>query len=177
MKNALSIPLKLHLPRLFIYLLTFRQKDFKRERDIIEFACLNLLRPQRGEQPGRQANRAAIAVAEATARGGSAAEGGGFPGSRSLSTLRCLDSSEPPRWLSGRESTYSAGEAGSIPGKIPWRRKWQRTTLFTWRIPRTEEPGGLQSVGSQRVRHDLATKQQWIIWLLTILHKMLCRCN
>ena len=23
-----------------------------------------------------------------------------------------------------------------------------------WRIPRTEEPGGLQSMGSQRVRHD-----------------------
>ena len=23
-----------------------------------------------------------------------------------------------------------------------------------WRIPRTEEPGGLQSTGSQRVRHD-----------------------
>ena len=27
-------------------------------------------------------------------------------------------------------------------------------------IPWTEEPGGLQSVESQRVRHDLETKQQ-----------------
>ena len=27
-------------------------------------------------------------------------------------------------------------------------------------IPWTEEPGGLQSMGSQRVRHDLSTKQQ-----------------
>ena len=27
-------------------------------------------------------------------------------------------------------------------------------------IPWTEEPGGLQSIGSQRVRHDLATKPQ-----------------
>ena len=26
------------------------------------------------------------------------------------------------------------------------------------KIPRTEEPGGLQSIGSQRVEHDLATK-------------------
>ena len=27
-------------------------------------------------------------------------------------------------------------------------------------IPWTEEPGGLQSMGSQKVRHDLAAKQQ-----------------
>ena len=26
--------------------------------------------------------------------------------------------------------------------------------LLPWRIPWSEEPGGLQSVGSQRVRHD-----------------------
>ena len=28
------------------------------------------------------------------------------------------------------------------------------STIVTWRIPRTEEPGGLQSMGSQRVEHD-----------------------
>ena len=27
-------------------------------------------------------------------------------------------------------------------------------SILAWRIPCTEEPGGLQSVGSQRVRHD-----------------------
>ena len=26
--------------------------------------------------------------------------------------------------------------------------------ILAWRIPRTEEPSGLQSMGSQRVRHD-----------------------
>ena len=26
--------------------------------------------------------------------------------------------------------------------------------ILDWRIPQTEEPGGLQSLGSQRVRHD-----------------------
>ena len=26
--------------------------------------------------------------------------------------------------------------------------------ILAWRIPRTEEPGGLQSTGSQRVGHD-----------------------
>ena len=40
-------------------------------------------------------------------------------------------------------------------GKIPWRRAWQPTPVFlsgesSW----TEEPGRLQSVGLQRVRHD-----------------------
>ena len=26
--------------------------------------------------------------------------------------------------------------------------------ILAWRIPWTEEPGGLQNMGSQRVRHD-----------------------
>ena len=34
------------------------------------------------------------------------------------------------------------------------------SSVLAWRIPWTEEPGGLQSMGSQRVRYDLATKQQ-----------------
>ena len=29
-------------------------------------------------------------------------------------------------------------------------------SIFAWKIPRTEEPGGLQSVGLQKVRHDWA---------------------
>ena len=28
------------------------------------------------------------------------------------------------------------------------------SSILAWRIPRMEEPGGLQSMGSQRVRHD-----------------------
>ena len=28
------------------------------------------------------------------------------------------------------------------------------SNILAWRIPWTEEPGGLQSIGSQRVRHD-----------------------
>ena len=36
--------------------------------------------------------------------------------------------------------------------------------ILAGEIPRTEEPGGLQSMGSQRVGHDLATKHH----LLTI---------
>ena len=37
-------------------------------------------------------------------------------------------------------------------------------SILSWRIPWTEEPGGPQSLGSQRVRHDWATKHSpvWI---------------
>ena len=34
------------------------------------------------------------------------------------------------------------------------------SSILAWRIPLTEEPLGLQSVGSQRAGHDLATEQQ-----------------
>ena len=40
-------------------------------------------------------------------------------------------------------------------GKIPWRRAWQPTLVFLpGESPCTEEPGGLQSTGSQRVGYD-----------------------
>ena len=35
--------------------------------------------------------------------------------------------------------------------------------ILAWRIPWTEEPGGLQSIGSQRVGHDLVTKHRVFI--------------
>ena len=44
------------------------------------------------------------------------------------------------------------------------------SSILTWEIPRTEEPGGLQSMGSQTVGHDWATKHnlwlliQWTLW-------------
>ena len=56
-----------------------------------------------------------------------------------------------PRWLSGKESTcqYRIRRFNPWVGKMPWRRKWQPTSILAWRIPWTEEPGGLQSRGSQ----------------------------
>ena len=39
--------------------------------------------------------------------------------------------------------------------KIPWRRKLAiHSSIFAWRISQTEEPGELQSMASQLVRHD-----------------------
>ena len=32
-------------------------------------------------------------------------------------------------------------------------------SIIAWETPWTEDPGGLQSMGLQRVRHDLRTKQ------------------
>ena len=32
------------------------------------------------------------------------------------------------------------------------------SSILAWKIPWTEEPGGLQSIGSQKVGHDLVTK-------------------
>ena len=32
------------------------------------------------------------------------------------------------------------------------------SSILTWKIPWTREPGGLQSTGSQRVGHDLASE-------------------
>ena len=36
------------------------------------------------------------------------------------------------------------------------------SSILVWEIPWTEELGGLQSMGSQSVRHDLASKQHSI---------------
>ena len=48
--------------------------------------------------------------------------------------------------------------AGDVVWKVSWRRKWQPIPVFLpGEFPWTEEPGGLQSMGSQRVRHDLVT--------------------
>ena len=35
-----------------------------------------------------------------------------------------------------------------------------QSSILAWEIPGTEEPGGLQFMGTQRVRLDLLTKQQ-----------------
>ena len=37
------------------------------------------------------------------------------------------------------------------------KRMATHSSMLAWRIPRTEEPGGLQSVGSHRVKRDWAT--------------------
>ena len=43
------------------------------------------------------------------------------------------------------------------------------SSIFAWRIPWTEEPGGLQSMGLQRVRHDWATNTFYFHLILDFL--------
>ena len=100
------------------------------------------------------------------------------------------------QWLSGKESTYNAGDPGSIPGSgrspgegtgyplqyslaslvvqlvknlpamwetwvqsLGWedpleKGKATHSSILAWRIPWTEEPGGQQSMGLQRIGQD-----------------------
>ena len=66
-----------------------------------------------------------------------------------------------PGGSDGKESTCNVGglnlksQVQSL-GQEDHLEKGMSTysSTLAWRIPRTEEPGGLQSVGSQRVRHD-----------------------
>ena len=35
------------------------------------------------------------------------------------------------------------------------------SSILAWRSPWTEEPGGLQSMGSQRIKHDWESEHKW----------------
>ena len=64
-----------------------------------------------------------------------------------------------PGGSDGKASAYSAGDTGSIPGlgRSPGEGNVFFSSILAWKIPWTEEPGRLQSIGSQRVGHDWAT--------------------
>ena len=64
-----------------------------------------------------------------------------------------------PNGSEGKESSCNAGDtgdSGSIPGQEDSLEKEMAThsIILALRIPWTEEPGLLQSLGSQRVRHN-----------------------
>ena len=59
-----------------------------------------------------------------------------------------------PDGSADKESAYSAGDTGNgfdpWVRKIPWSRKMaSHSTILSWTLPWTEEPGGPQSVGLQ----------------------------
>ena len=45
------------------------------------------------------------------------------------------------------------------------KEKATHFSILAWRIPWTGEPGGLQSMGSQRVGGNWATKQERMHWI------------
>ena len=63
-----------------------------------------------------------------------------------------------PRWHSGKEPTCQCrrSKRNRLEG---WEDPLEEamathSSILAWRIPWTEEPGGLQSIELQRVRHD-----------------------
>ena len=61
-----------------------------------------------------------------------------------------------PGGSDGKVSVYSARDPGSVPGlgRSPAEGNGNPLQYIAWKIPWTEEPGRLQSMGSQRVGHD-----------------------
>ena len=55
---------------------------------------------------------------------------------------------------SGRDAGWISGSGDPLEKKMP-----THSSILAWEIPWTEGPGWLQSMGSQRVGHDLMTKQ------------------
>ena len=61
----------------------------------------------------------------------------------------------------------------SLGGKDPLEKEMATySSILAWEIPWTEEPGRLQSMGSQRVGHDWATSRKVMITLYQI--KSIC---
>ena len=61
-----------------------------------------------------------------------------------------------PGGSDGKASACNVRDSGltSGLGRSPGDGNAAHSSIFAWRIPWTEATGGLQSVGSQRVRHD-----------------------
>ena len=62
------------------------------------------------------------------------------------------------QWL--KNPPAKAGDSETQVQSLGWEDPLEKETtthssILAWRIPWTKEPGGLQSMGSQRVAHDL----------------------
>ena len=62
----------------------------------------------------------------------------------------------------------NTGDSGSIPGlgRFPEEGNGNPLHILVWRIPGTEEPGGLKSMGSKRVGYNSVTKGQLRFYIL-----------
>ena len=58
-----------------------------------------------------------------------------------------------PGGSDGKESACNVEDLGSVLEK----GMATHSSILAWRIPKTEEPGGLQSMGVQRIGHDWVT--------------------
>ena len=76
-----------------------------------------------------------------------------------ISTVKTQWASLLAQWsricLPSREVVQSLGQEDPLELEMA-----THSSILAWEIPRTEEPGGLQSMRSHRVRHDLATNNK-----------------
>ena len=84
-----------------------------------------------------------------------------------------------PRWLSGKEPAYQCRrhrrlkfntqvqDSGS--GIPSGGGNATHSSILAWKTPWTEEPGGLQSTRSQRVRHNWATGHTGSVFIMAFL--------
>ena len=120
-----------------------------------------------------------------------------FSGISLMFTMKYLHASKPVGFLGDsddKESACSSADPGSVPGlgRSPGEGNGTYSGILNWRISWTEEPVGLQSMGSQRVRHNWATNTFYMaqvyksVWQFGIcclcqkyalLHKCLNRHN
>ena len=74
-----------------------------------------------------------------------------------------------PKWKTGKNCPPSPGQArpgwGFLLLLLLIKETATHCSTLAWKIPWTEEPGRLQSMGSQRVRHNWATSLLFSSWL------------
>ena len=67
--------------------------------------------------------------------------------------------------LESEDSAFNVGDGGSLLGKTLLEKGMAtHCVILAWRIPWTEEPGGLQSMGSQIVWQACALRALCFIW-------------
>ena len=78
-----------------------------------------------------------------------------------------------PRWHSGKESTCRCRRQETWVWSLGWEDPLEKematySNILAWKIPWTEEHGGLQSIGSQEVRHNWACTQTSVSMILKL---------
>ena len=75
----------------------------------------------------------------------------------------------------------SAGDARDVVWTLGWEDPLEKemethSTVLSWKIPWTEAPGGLQSLGSRRVRHDWEFMQMTLVVGLSYMAFIMLKC-
>ena len=98
-----------------------------------------------------------------------------------LTSCRSIIAQGFPGASDGKESGYGARGLGLVPGsgRSTGGGNGNHSINFAWKIPWTEEPGELQSIGSKRVRHDWAnnTDRWWLHVDACTNDAQICPCN